>query len=291
MIQKKLEIREHGGAIYTCDFSNGFLYTGSADNYVTRWDVNSGEQDKFAIKFEQTVYALKVIENQFLIAGLANGDVHVFDLLERKEIHFFQQHTKAIFSIAYNSIKGQFYVSDADGNLSIWNSNDFKQLLYLPTDTGKIRDIDISEDGELIYLACQDETIRCFDTTSFNEIRTWNAHQNGTNTLLLVENQLISGGKDGMLRLWNVDSETQIKEVPAHNFAVYDLKFLGEYIISASRDKTIKVWDKELNFINRLDAKTKGHSHSVNRLSIIGETTFASVSDDKRIIIWELEHV
>lgn len=289
MILKKLEIREHGGAIYSCDFSDGFLYTGSADNYVTRWYVNSGEQDKFAIKFEQTIYAIKVIESQFLVAGLANGDVHVFDLADRKEIHFFQQHKKAIFSIAYNSVKKQLYISDADGNLSVWNSSDFKQLLYLPTDTGKIRDIEVSEDGELIYLACQDETIRCFDTTSFNEIRTWNAHKNGSNALLLTKNGLLSGGKDAMLRLWDVQKEEQLTEVPAHNFAIYDLKKWGDFILSASRDKAIKIWDKDLNFIHRLDARTKGHSHSVNRLSVLDESTFASVSDDRRIIIWERE--
>lgn len=291
MIRKKFEIREHIAAIYSCDFSNNFLYSGSADKYVTRWNVSDGTQDKFAIKFDQSVYSLKIINSKFLICGLSNGDVHIFDLSERKEIHFFKYHTSSIFKIAFNPTKNQFYITDSEGNLSIWNSKTFKKLIFLPLNCGKIRDIQISKEGDLIYLACQDETIRCFDTISFNELRKWDAHKNGTNTLLLNENTLISGGKDGMLRLWNLKNEKQLKEVPAHNFAIYDLTFLEDFILSASRDKTIKIWDKNLNFIQRLDSKTKGHSHSVNKLAVIDRQTFASISDDRRIIFWEIETV
>lgn len=289
MIQKKWEIREHGGAIYTCDFFNGFLYTGSADNFVTRWDIQSGKQDKFAIKFKQSVFSLKIFENHFLAVGLTNGDVHIFDLNQRKELHFLKQHSKSIFSIAFNSVKNQLYLADAEGNLSVWDSKSFKKLLFLPTNVGKIRDMVVSPNGELIFLACQDETIRCFDTTSFNELRTWNAHKNGTNTLFFTAENLISGGKDAMLRLWNIEKEKQLKEIPAHNFAIYDIKQWGNFFLTASRDKTIKIWDKNLNFIHRLDAKTKGHSHSVNQISIINDFLFASISDDRRIIIWELK--
>ena len=61
MFIKILEISGHAGAVYTGAVDQNFLYSGSADRYVTRWNIETGEQDKFAIKMDQSVYALEFI--------------------------------------------------------------------------------------------------------------------------------------------------------------------------------------------------------------------------------------
>ena len=127
--KKRKEISGHAGAIYACAYANGFIYTGSGDKYVARWNMETGEQDKFAIRFEHSVYSLVFIDDNRVVVGLASGDVHVFDLNSNKEIKYFTQHTKAIFAFAYNETKHQLYVSDADGNLSIWDTNKLELLI------------------------------------------------------------------------------------------------------------------------------------------------------------------
>lgn len=290
--KKQKEILGHAGAIYTCACKDGFIYTGSGDNYVARWNVETGEQDKFAIKFEQSVYSLVFLDENRLVVGLANGHVHVFDLNRNQEIKFFTQHTKGIFALAFNESKKQFYVTDADGNLSIWDSNSLELLIYLPLDAGKVRDIAITESGDNFTLACQDGTIRVFESGFFNEILTINGHENGTTSLLYSpedDSRLISGGKDAMLRLWDLKTGECLEEIPAHNYAIYSLQAInnGDTIVSASRDKTIKVWSKDLKFEERLDFKVGGHKHSVNKVRPLSDTQFVSVSDDKKIIVWE----
>ena len=100
---------------------------------------------------------------------------------------------------------------------------------------------------------CQDETIRIFETVGFNEIITLPGHQNGSNCSLLVNETLISGGKDGQIKKWDWRNEKLESSLPAHYYAVYDLISLGSnenrVLISCSRDKTIKVWDSNLKFI------------------------------------------
>lgn len=290
--KKQQEILGHAGAIYTCACKDGFIYTGSGDNYVARWNVESGEQDKFAIKFEESVYSLEFLDENRLVVGLANGHVHIFDLKLSQEIKFFTQHTKGVFALAFNESKKQLYVADADGNLSIWNSDTLDLLIYLPLDAGKIRDIAINGNGENFTLACQDGTIRVFESVFFNEIKTIDAHKNGTTALLYSpreDSQLISGGKDAMLRLWDLKTEKCLEEIPAHNFAIYSIQAInnGETIVTSSRDKTIKVWSKDLKFQERLDFKVGGHKHSVNKIGPLATDQFVSVSDDKKIIVWE----
>lgn len=292
--RKQKEISGHAGAVYCCAASGNFIYSGSADKYVTRWNIDEGIQDKFAIKFEQSIYALSLVNESTLVVGLASGGLHFFDLNTRKETKFYTQHTQAIFSIKYNPHKRHIYVTDADGNLSVWTEDGEKLVIYLPLDCGKVRSIDVDKTGDHFVLACQDGTIRVFEAEYFNEIITIDAHKGGATSVLFHPNnsgELFSGGKDALMKHWNWKTKEELKSIVAHTFAIYGISSIkdGKYIVSASRDKHVKVWDSALNIIKRLDLKSGGHKHSVNDLVSLDDADFVTCSDDKRIIIWEEE--
>lgn len=284
---KEKEISGHSGAIYSCSYDGVFLYTGSADKFVARWKPQEGIQDNFAIRFENSIYSL-VSQGALLFVGRSDGGIHIFDTVSREELKYFTQHTVAIFSLSVNAEKNHFYAGDADGNVSVWNLETFELLLYLPLDCGKIRDIAVKNDGERIALSCQDGTLRIFDTTNFNELYTIQAHKDGTTASCFIPNSdlIVSGGKDAMLRLWDIPVENQLKEVPAHNFAIYRLRIAGDEMISVSRDKTIKVWSHDLDFKTRLDLKAGGHKHSVNDCVVLSNSRFATCGDDGKLMIW-----
>lgn len=292
--RKCKELSGHTAGIYSLAFDQTFLYSGSADKFVARWDLERGVQDKFSIRFESPVYSVCLIQDlNHLVVGLANGDLHIFDLSERKEIKFFQQHKTAIFALAFNPDLGHLYAADADGNLSVWDAGKNELLLLLPLDCGKIRRIAVAPSGKYIALACQDGSFRVFDTLAYNELSTVNAHQHGTTALLFDPNNetvLYTGGKDAWLRSWDWQYAKLLKEVPAHNYVIYDIisQNNGQTLVTASRDKTIKVWNKEqLSFLQRIDQKAGGHRHSVNTLICLSGDSFVSASDDKRMILFE----
>ncbi len=287
---KKITFDGHSGAVYSLQYDGEFIYSASADKYVVRWDLKSGEQDKFAIKLPATPYSILLFDNNSkLITGLSTGDVHIFDILEKKELKFYKMHQKGIFSMAENPIKSHFYISDGEGMLSVWDSKSLNLLIKLPFECGKIRRITVSSDGEFIYLSSQDGVVRSLDTTYFNLISHFSAHKDGVGTLLdLDDNILVTGGKDAHIKLWNKKSNSCFKSIPAHNYMIYDIIQLNENMfISASRDKTIKIWSNELKIIQRLDTKHGGHRHSVNCIIKLNDKTFASSSDDAKIIVWE----
>ncbi len=293
MYIKQTEIIGHAGAIYTCAFDGQFVYTGSADKYVTRWLISKGIQDNFAINLGQSVYSIEFINSKSqLVVGLSTGSIHVFDLELKKEIKHFTQHIKPVFAIKSNEFKSQLYIGDADGNLSVWNSEKLELMIYLPLDCGKIRNISVSENGDLFVLSCQDGTTRIFESTHFNEIITFDSHKGGATTAHfhpLNQDLLLTGGKDALLKMWDWKSMVQVKSLPAHNYVIYSILFLenGEKFVTASRDKSIKIWDSEtIEVLQKLDFKVGGHRHSVNSLTKISEESFSSVGDDKKVIIW-----
>ena len=295
IIHKEKEILGHAAAVYTVDFFQGKIYTGSGDKYVTRWDIQSGAQDQFAIKLENSVYKIKIISSkEQLIIGTSTGDFHVVDLVAKREIHFFKQHKSAIFEIAVLESKKLVFISDAEGNVSVWDLDIWKLVIYLPFDCGKIRSVVFSKDNEKAYLACQDGKIRVLSTTTFNLIDSFDAHLMGCNVLLfhpVKEHVLFSAGKDGYLRCWDLLNQKQVIAIPSHNFGIYGLHLLNNNsnLISISRDKSIKIWDiNTLNPLGKIERKQGGHSHAVNSIIGVDDFHFVTVGDDKRILFWSL---
>jgi WD40 repeat protein len=292
--QKKLTISGHSAAVYDISFDGELLYSCSADKFVTRWHPETGDQDGFAVKCTSAPYSLSVDSSTGLLwIGLSSGDLHIIDTKEKKEVKFFQQHKVAIFSIIHLSKKSFSIVSDADGNLSIWNKN-LKLELLMPLDCGKIRHMSCDENQDLLFVHGQDGNIRIIETKGFNEISTIQAHIGGACCSVLIsenDGRMVSGGKDALLKSWSWKEEKSLEVIPAHNFAIYDLVHLekANILVSASRDKSLKIWQADsLEFLSKIDLKNGGHKHSVNRIIQLGDRSFASCSDDSKIIRWEI---
>lgn len=282
----------HNGAIYDVIYCNDFLFTSSADKFVAQWNVESGEQTKFAVKLDRSAYNIAFSpESNLLAVGTNNGGIHVIDTVKREEIRLLTQHKVAVFSLSYCPIKEYFYSGDLDGVFCAWDAKTFDLLITLPYNCGKIREISISEDGEFIAICGQDGLIRVLESNFFNLIQEFKAHKEGANCALFDGDFIYTGGKDAYIKKWNWKDKELLLDIPAHNYAVYDLEFIDnkKKMVSVSFDKSIKLWNTvDLSIIERIEFKNKGHRHTVNRIAKISEQSFATVGDDRKIKIWSL---
>lgn len=284
MINKILEIREHAAGVYHLQYVDSFLYSSSADRFLTRWNLETGTQDKFAIRFEQSVYTFH-IQDDVLAAATASGELHFIDLKTRSVIQQANKHESAIFSLCLDKVNDLFFAGDADGQLSIWRWSTKAFLALVPMNCGKIRALAFSE-GKL-YLGGADGKVYVLDSKNLNVIDQFYAHNDGVTSICLHEDSIYTGGKDAYIRQWKKDGFEKLKAIPAHNFAVYKLMIWNDTLLSVSRDKTIKGFSLDLDIRFRLAAKDGGHSHSVNSGCLINSERFATCGDDRRIVIWE----
>ncbi len=291
MITRIGQVLGHSAAIYDLQYDTNYIYSASGDKFVARWDINSLEQDKFAIRFPVTPYSLATLPHKNeLIVGLSDGAIHVFDLENKVELKHLQIHQSGIFCLRYIEELQWLFAADADGLVTIWKVDGYQLIVRLPLGCGKIRSVIYDSNLDSLLIGGQDGFIYAISCLTLNVSQLVFAHEGGVGTLLKIsEHEILSGGKDGHLKKWDFNWNC-IKSIPAHNYMIYDAKIFNEkYLITASRDKSIKIWDLSLmNVIQKLDLKEKGHRHSVNKIVIVNKNTFLSSSDDARILIWSI---
>lgn len=301
-IKRRAQLTGHSGPLYTVTPGNkgNTVFTGSGDQFVAEWNLETCEAEKFAVKMEATIYALCNIESlNLLLIGQAKGGIHVVDLAERKEVRFFTHHQQAIYDIQYLPSKNHFYALSGDGSFSVWDATEMQLLRTIPLCDEKLRNIAFSTDGNLAAIACGDGTIRIFDTDLHNELHTIEAHEKGASSVCFHPNgkTLISGGRDAHLRAWDVNNDfKEVLSIPAHNFTIYSIVFSkdGTLCATGSRDKTVKIWSAEtFDLIQRLERKGhQGHFNSVNKLYWSDYNDYlVSVSDDRSMIVWEFQNM
>jgi len=273
------------------------ILNGSSDRMVAGWDLEQRVAQSFSIKLENPVYSLLHLpEHKQLLIGQGKGGIHIIDLAQKQEIRHLALHTQGIFDLKYHPGSDTVLALSADGFISIWNRLDYSLIRHIPIGDFKLRKADYSPDGKTMALSGADGRLRIFETEMYNELFTFDAHEKSSNIVKFgPQNKwLVSGGWDGFLRFWNPAADYKmVREIPAHNYAIYDIAFSPDlrFCATASRDKTIKIWDlATFDVLSKLDAKSGGHSHSVNALHWSNfENLLISGGDDHKIIAWKID--
>jgi WD40 repeat protein len=289
----------HTGAVYCLkeSMNPGHVYSGSADGMIALWDVKLGIAMPFSIKVGNPVFAIELhSKKQLLFVGQAEGSIHIVDLGNRKEIRNLKYSNKGIFKIRFLERLNMLLALGGEGNLAVIDGDDFGLKLDLKLSDDKLRCLEISESETHLFIGSSDGYIRVLDTSYFNEWTKVPAHEGGIYTMAwLSDTLMITGGRDGHLRLWNVNGIqlNQIESIPAHNYAIYDVVVSPDrsYFATASRDKMVKVWNiSDLKNPIRLSRTgLNGHSHSVNSLLWIESLNqIISAGDDRQIISWQI---
>jgi len=296
-IKKIAELVAHNGPIYAIGKSSkpGHFLTGSSDRYIAEWSLESKAQTNIVVNVGKGVYSLHLIQSTGqLLIGNADGGIHVVDLHEKVEARLFDLHKKGCFGFCEIESIGSILSIGGDGTLAQWESKSLRFVRSIPLTNSKLRSITSSVKSIKIALGGNDGLIHMLEPEMLNEVLTF---KTGSEIYSLAFHPkkpvLISGHKDAFLRFWNTENGTLIREIPAHNFAIYDIAFSpdGKLCCTTSFDKTLKIWDAE-NFDQptRVDRQSyDGHRSSVNGVIWLENQTLASVSDDKAIMIWNIE--
>ncbi|HEY4195166.1 MAG TPA: WD40 repeat domain-containing protein [Mucilaginibacter sp.] len=297
-VEKAAELTGHSNPIFTLELSQkpGILFTGGNDKGLVEWSLETNSFIKVMFPVAASIYAIHCPPGYpLLFAGLRNGDVLVFDFIEQKITRTLKHHQAPIFDIKSVGRKNELLVASEDGTVTIWNLKTLEQVYAIKVSNDTIRSISISPNGKQAAFGCRDNTVRIYDLEDYTLIKTLHGH---TMPVFAVQyapdgSYLVSGSRDAQIKIWDSLSFDQVKNIPAHLFAVNHIAFHPAlpYFATASMDKSIKIWGADDFKLYKIISREKGfasHLLSINKLTWNGDQLL-SASDDKRIIIWNIQ--
>lgn len=299
-MQKKAQFSGHQGAIYALEKGkDNQFWSAGGDGWIVSWQLDNPDFGQLVARTEKSIFALRYLaDTQQIVAGDRDGGVHFLWLDTPEKNKHIAHHQKGVFDIQY--IDNQLLTLGADGCLTRWDLAHTRSVESIQLSAKSLRAFCHLPHIEAYAIAASDGNIYIIDAKTWDVRHTIRAaHTPSVFCLSLSPDKrfLISGGRDALLKCWDILNGFELKSsVAAHLYTVNHIAFSPDnpaIFATASRDKTVKIWTfspeessvftlkKVLNTI-----RCGGHINSVNRL-LWFNNQLLSASDDRSIMLWE----
>jgi len=159
-------------------------------------------------------------------------------------------HCEQINDIAFPQGYSQVFATASGSEIRVWHATEYRELLRIKVPTLQCTCIAFMADGKSIISGWSDGKIRAFGPQSGKQLYIINdAHQQGVTAVIGTNNckRIISGGKEGLVRVWKVGATSTIMEasMKEHKGPVnaLELRKNDSEVVSASSDGSCIIWD------------------------------------------------
>lgn len=224
-----------------------WLASGSADNSIRLWEVDSGLELRALFGHQNWIRALAVSSNGELLASGSNDrTVKVWNVSSGRETLSLAGHEGVVEAVLFSPDGRSIISGSSDNTIKVWDAATGRELQTLKGHTAGITTLGISSDGRTLASGANDGSIRLWETSSWSLQRTLNKQTKKITTLQFsADNRsLVSGSADGELVLWNASNGKALFTMKLGQAAVLAASFTSEReLLSTSADGTIVSWD------------------------------------------------
>ncbi|XP_022786680.1 F-box/WD repeat-containing protein 7-like [Stylophora pistillata] len=258
----------------TCDGST--IVSGSSDNTVRVWDVRTAKCGLVLDSPHTDSVRCVQLKDSLCASGCADGVIRLFDLKSGRCLRSFQGHTGAVEHLSF--VGSTIISASADLTVRVWNSDTGALLRTMTGHSDEIqlemasvnnqRLFEFVQPGVVCTISCSSKemipaTVFCCD---FNE------------------KKIISGGGDGLIKIWDAHTGDNTFTLVGHTGEVYCLQFTDDIIASGSADSTVRLWSHQGILLHTLEE----HIGVVRCLCLSGNRLISG-GDRKRIALWDVK--
>jgi WD40 repeat protein len=212
-------IKGHSDAILAVAFSpdGTKLATASSDGTAKVWTLDGKELFTLKGHAEAVVSVAFSPNGKYIATGGNDKDktVKLWDADNGKEIKTLKGPTRAVSSVVFTGDSSQLAGGSMDGNITIWEVPEGKEVAVLKADEG-VLSVAFSPDGKKLASGGWEKVVRVFDLTTNKEIGGLNGHGMAIACVAFSNDgqRVVSAGNDQMVRIWEVTAVKQSVDAP-----------------------------------------------------------------------------
>lgn len=215
--------------------SGGRALVGGLEDILT-WDVktgallsrwNEGSDGNSGSNSISEVTAVAEYQGQMVASGYANGSIKVWDALSGTLVVSFSGHKSAVSVLKFDSTGTRLASGSRDSNIIMWDL--------------------VGEVGLYRLRSHRDQVVALEFLRGKSKIETDDNEEAETDDE--EEMWLLSAGKDGLIKLWDLESEHCIETHVAHRGENWSMGYSPEHkvAVTGSTSKELKFWGVNVN--------------------------------------------
>jgi len=219
-----------------------------ARGMVALFDVKSGRRLTTVGDELDAVLAADLRSDHSLIAlGGPRKAVRVYRVADGSLAYEITKHTDWVTALEF-SPDGKFLATaDRSGGLLLWDAETGRERGDFRGHTEQITSISWRGDSAVLASTSEDDTVRLWQTSDGAQIKSWSAHVPGSTSVQFArEGQLVSAGRDAIVKTWQADGAT-IRNVATLEDIALAARFThdSKRIVASDWRGNVRVYDAE----------------------------------------------
>jgi serine/threonine protein kinase len=289
----------HADSVWSVAVSRdgSWVLTGSLDNSVRLWDLQTGQEIRRFEGHSQGVTCVGFcLDNRLILSGSLDNTIRLWYVPSGEELRRLEGHTEGVTSVAC-SPDGLSALSGArDETVRLWDLQSGQEIRRFEGHTEPVWSVAFSPDGRHALSGSGSEFqgsdcgIRLWDVATGQEVRRFLGHTAAVRSVAFSPDGRFAlyGSVGGNIYLWDIATGQRLRSFAAHTDWVRSVACSpdGRRILSGSDDETLRLWDLQTGAELR---SFQGHDGSVTSVAFSPDGCYAlSGSDDMSVGLWQL---